>query len=87
MRRAILVCLVMAAASPSVGSLSNLVSAWGHDFTVMPFEPKTMMVAVATDMTTGAKFNIVKLPNGHLMAVVPIGSLKEPPSVEAKDMM
>lgn len=80
--------LILAAATGSaLASLSNLVSAWGHDFAVTPFETKDLMVAVATDKATGARFNIVKMPNGHLMAAVPLDGMKEPPTIDPKDLM
>lgn len=88
MPRTFLVLLVLAAAAgPAVGSLSNLVSAWGHDFVVTPFATKETMVAVATDKATGATFNLIRMPNGHVMAVVPLDGMREPPSVDAKDLM
>ena len=82
-----LLLVLIVGAGPALASLSSLVSAWGHDFTVTPFETKEVMVAVATDKTTGAKFNVVKMPNGHLMTPVPLGGMKEPPKVDPADLM
>ena len=79
--------LCLAAAGPAAASLSSLVGAWGHDFSVTPFEPKETMVAVATDKATGRQFNLVKMGNGHLMAVVPLDKMTAPPAVDAKDLM
>ncbi|WP_238258656.1 hypothetical protein [Methylobacterium gnaphalii] len=45
------------------------------------------MIAVATDKATGMQFNIVKMSNGHLMAVVPFDAMKTPPTVDRKDLM
>lgn len=87
MPRMLLLLVAVAVAGPAVASLSNLVSAWGHDFAVTPFEAKPMMVAVATDRATGARFNMVKLPNGHLMALVPLDGMTGPVPVAAKDLM
>ena len=70
-----------------MASLANLVGAWGHDFVVSPFETKDLMVAVATDKATGEKFNLIKMPNGHLMAVVPLDGMTAPPKVDPQDLM
>ena len=68
--------------------MSNLVGAWGHDFAVTPFEPMELMVAAAKDRKNGdVKFNIVKMPTGTMMALVPLDQVKEMPVVASKDMM
>lgn len=88
MRRiSVLLVCVAAGTGPALASLAGLVGAWGHDFAVTPFEAKDVMVAIATDKTTGKAFNIVKMPNGHLMAVVPFDAMTAPPSVDRKDLM
>ena len=71
----------------ALASLSNLVSAWGHDFAVTPFEMKEMPVAVATDRATGKRFNLMWMPNGRMMAIVPLDRMTAPPIVEANDVM
>lgn len=53
------------------GRLGNTFSAWGHDFTYDSFAPKQLDVTVATEKKTGHKMNLVKLRNGHMMALVP----------------
>lgn len=85
--RAFGILLYLAAAAPATASLSNLVSAWGHDFAVTPFEMKAMQVAVATDRVTGSRFNVIKLSNGHLMAVAPVDTMTMPPITQPKDLM
>ncbi|MGU3661745.1 hypothetical protein [Methylobacterium fujisawaense] len=62
-------------------------SAWGHDFTVSQFAPQQMMVAVATDSKTGRKFNVLKLKNGKMMAISPIGGMQAMPDMAQDDMV
>ncbi|GJE58167.1 hypothetical protein [Methylobacterium trifolii] len=68
-------------------SLSNLVGAWGHEFVVTPFEPMQVMVGMATDKATGKQFNVIKMPDGHLMAVVPFDQMTRMPEIAPKDLM
>lgn len=49
----------------------NTFSAWGHDFTYDSFAPQQLEATVATEKATGHKMNLVKLKNGHMMALVP----------------
>ena len=46
-------------------------TAWGHEFTYDSFTPQQLDVTVATEKSTGHKMNLVKLKNGHMMALVP----------------
>ena len=46
-------------------------SAWGHEFTYDTFAPQQLDVTVAQEKATGHKMNLVKLKNGHMMALVP----------------
>lgn len=79
---------ILAAACAAQASLSSLVSAWGHDFTVTPFQPMELMVAAAKDRKSGeTMFNLVKAPGGAVMALVPLDQLKTMPKVASKDMM
>ena len=71
----------------AAASLSSLVSAWGHDFSVTPFEQKELMIATATDKATGERFNIIKMPSGRLMVGVPVEQAKQPPKVEQADLV
>lgn len=87
MLRIFAVCIGLVLAGTAAASLSGVISAWGHDFVVTPFEPREMMVAEATDRASGARFNIVKMPSGRIMALVPMDAMKEPPSVAPKDLM
>ena len=88
MRTLIVVGVVVAACATAQASLSNLVGAWGHDFAVTPFEPMELMVAAAKDRKNGdVKFNIVKMPTGTMMALVPLDQVKEMPVIASKDMM
>ncbi len=88
MRTVFIAGLILAAVGAAQASLSNLVSAWGHDFAVTPFQPTELMVAVAKDRKSGAPmFNLVKTPSGAVMALVPLDQIKEMPKVAPKDMM
>lgn len=88
MRRLLVAGLILAAAGAAQASLSSLVGAWGHDFTVTPFEPMELMVAAAKERKSGdVKFNLVKMPTGTMMALVPLDQVKEMPVVASKDMM
>jgi hypothetical protein len=50
-------------------------------------QPHQAQIVVATDRKTGRKFNCLKRPNGKMMAVVPINSLKGMPEVSEEDMI
>jgi hypothetical protein len=76
----------LAAASESAFAQQTF-SAWGHDFTVSNFAPQQMMIAVARDRTTGRKFNVLKLKNGKMMAIVPISSMKGMPASAERHMI
>ncbi len=88
MRTILVAGAMLAAIGAAQASLSNLVSAWGHDFTVTPFQPMELMVAAAKDRKSGeTMFNLVKMPSGTMMALVPLDQLKAMPRVASKDMM
>lgn len=88
MKRIILpAAALLAGTAGAMASLSSLVGAWGHDFVVTPFEPMQLMVGMATDKKTGRQFNIIKMPNGHVMAVVPFDQMPKMPEIDAKDLM
>ena len=78
-------------AGPALASLSGLVGAWGHDFAVTPFEMRELMVSVATDKATGRRFNLVRMPNGTVMAMVPLDAMRDGmrnvPDVKPADLM
>ena len=61
--------------------------AWGHTFTYGNFQPQMLDVAVATEKGTGHKMNLVKLKNGHMMAVVPADRYVALMSTPDDDMM
>jgi len=46
-------------------------SPWGRYFKMAPFQTHTLEVTVATDKQSGRQMNLVRLPNGHVMALVP----------------
>ncbi|GJE13622.1 MULTISPECIES: hypothetical protein [Methylobacterium] len=76
MMRALLPAVaLLAGTSVAMASLSALVGAWGHDFVVTPFEPIQLMVAMATDKATGKQINVIKMPDGQVMAVVPFDQM------------
>ncbi|WP_246725441.1 hypothetical protein [Beijerinckia sp. L45] len=62
-------------------------SAWGHDFTLAPFQTQTLEMTTATEKATGHKMNLVKLKNGHLMALVPADRYMALMTTPAEDMM
>lgn len=85
---AILVTLVCQLSGfQAAASLSSFVSAWGHDFSVTPFEQKELLIATATDKATGEQFNIIKMPSGRIMVGVPVEQTKQPPKVEQADLV
>lgn len=55
----------------AAGALAATYEAWGHTFTYDSFKPQMLDVAVATEKETGHKMNLVRLKNGHMMAMVP----------------
>ncbi|WP_244538900.1 MULTISPECIES: hypothetical protein [unclassified Methylobacterium] len=88
MMRAILPAVVLLAGTGmAMASLSSLVGAWGHDFVIPPFEPMQVMVAMATDKITGKQFNVIKMPDGHVMAVVPFDQMAKMPEIDSKSLM
>jgi hypothetical protein len=88
MMRAILTAVaIFAGTGVTTASLSNLFSAWGHDFVVTPFEPMQLMVAMATDKITGKQFNVIKMSDGHVMAVVPFDQMAKMPEIDRKSLM
>ncbi|TXM73705.1 hypothetical protein FV226_08810 [Methylobacterium sp. WL12] len=88
MMRAILPAVaLLAGTGVATASLSSLVGAWGHDFAVTPFEPMQLMVAMATDKATGKSFNVIRMPDGHVMAVVPFDQMPMMPEVDPKSLM
>ena len=68
-------------------SLSGLVGAWGHNFIVTLFEPMQVMVGMATDKATGRQFNVIKMPDGHVMAIVPFNQMAKMPEIDPKRLM
>lgn len=78
---------LLAGTGVATASLSSLIGAWGHDFVVTPFEPMQLMVAMATDKATGKQFNVIKMPDGHVMAVVPFDQMPKMPEIDPKSLM
>ena len=42
---------------------------------------------MATDKATGKQFNIIKMPDGHVMAVVPLDQMAKMPEIDAKSLI
>lgn len=42
---------------------------------------------MATDKATGKQFNVIGMPEGHLMAVVHSGQMPKMPEIDLKSMM
>ena len=87
MSKALFIAGALVAATSESALAQQTFSAWGHDFTVSNFAPQQMMVAVARDRTTGRKFNVLKLRNGKMMAIVPISSMKGMPATAERHMI
>jgi hypothetical protein len=88
MMRTLLPAVVFfAGTGAAMSSLSGLVGAWGHDFVVTPFEPMQLLVAMATEKTTGKQFNVIKMPDGHVMAVVPLDQMTKMPDIDPKSLL
>lgn len=88
MLRAILPAVAFLAGSGvATASLSSLIGAWGHNFIVTPFEPMQVMVGMATDKATGKQFNVIKMPDGHVMAIVPFDQMTKMPEIDPKSLM
>lgn len=73
----------------AIGSASaqGTFSAWGHEFTLGPAQSQTLDVYVATEKATGHKMNLVKLKNGHMMALVPADRYMALMSTPSEDMV
>lgn len=94
MSRVLLAAGLLVAAASGTALAQQTFSAWGHDFEYSPVSPSSAsasshqaQIVVATDRKTGRKFNCIRLPNGKMMAVVPINSLKGMPEVSEEDMI
>ena len=73
MKTSVILATVAAVVGSGVGAaaVAGTYEAWGHTFTYDTFQPQMMDVTVATERGTGHKMNIVKMHNGHMMALVP----------------
>ena len=72
MRKTVLGVLAVAATVVgSIAAVAGTYEAWGHTFTYDDFQPRTFDVTVATERSTGHKMNLVRMKNGHMMALVP----------------
>lgn len=71
MKRMIVAATFAALAGASLTALAGQYEAWGHTFTYDEFKPTTVDATVATEKATGHKMNLVRLKNGHMMALVP----------------
>ncbi len=94
MSKAFLAAGLLVAVASGSALAQQTFSAWGHDFEYAPVSPPSAsagshlaQIVVATDRKTGRKFNCIRLPNGKMMAVVPINSLKGMPDVSEEDMI
>ncbi len=61
---------------PVLAQTSGTVRAFGSSFELAPFEKMETSVSVASDKN-GRKFNVVKLPNGKMMALVSVDRVKD----------
>lgn len=71
MNKTLLVAAAAALVAAGAGAAAKTYEAWGHTFTYSDFAPQSLDVAVATEQSTGHKMNLVRLKNGHMMALVP----------------
>lgn len=71
MKKTLLVAAAAAVVTAGMGAVAKTYEAWGHTFTYNDFAPQSLDVAVATEKSTGHKMNLVRLKNGHMMALVP----------------
>ncbi|GJD47500.1 hypothetical protein OPKNFCMD_0208 [Methylobacterium crusticola] len=80
--------ILIAGGLVAAGGLGSAVAqgtftAWGHEFTLSPFQAQTLETAVATDRATGRRLMIVKMKGGRMMALVspqrmqPVGEMGE----------
>jgi hypothetical protein len=87
MSKTLLLASVLVAAVSAQAIAQQTFQAFGSNFTVSNFEPRQMMVATATDRKTGRQFNVVKMQNGGMMAIVPLNSMRRMPRVSRSDIM
>ncbi|BAU94006.1 hypothetical protein PUR23_14565 [Methylorubrum populi] len=62
-------------ALPATSETLKELSVAGSDVELSPFETRQLPVATAKDKKTGRTFNVVKLPNGKMMAMQSIEKL------------
>ena len=55
---------------------AQTLSAFGSSVELSPFEKMEASVSIATDKN-GRKFNVVKLPNGKMMALISMDRIKD----------
>lgn len=75
------------AAAGSATAVAATYEAWGHTFTYNNFQPVTVDMTVATETATGHKMNLVRLKNGHMMALVPADRYMALMSTPSDDMV
>lgn len=71
MRKLLATLATTTALFAAAGTFAATYEAWGHTFDYDSFQPRMLDVAVGTERATGHKMNLVKLKNGHMMALVP----------------
>lgn len=71
MKKLIVVASIAGLVGAGASALAGTYEAWGHTFTYDGFQPQTVEATVATEKGTGHKMNLVRLKNGHMMALVP----------------
>ena len=79
MKRMVIVAAFAAAAglgAPAFAQTYGSVNAYGSSFELTPFEKMEASIAVATDKN-GRKFNVIKLPNGKMMALMSVEKIKD----------
>lgn len=62
---------VTAVIAGTIAAVAGTYQVWGHTFTYDDFQPRMLDVTVATERSTGHKMNLVRMKNGHMMALVP----------------
>ncbi|MFY9292336.1 MAG: hypothetical protein WAP03_16820 [Methylorubrum rhodinum] len=86
-RTAIVLALVGAAVGPALGQTLGSIDAYGSNFELSPFAPMQASVAVASDKN-GRKFNVLKLPNGKMMALIAVERVRDySPFADDSEMM
>lgn len=71
MKKLIVVASLAGLVGAGASALAGTYEAWGDTFTYGSFAPQTVDSTIATEPATGHKMNLLRLKNGHMMALVP----------------